>query len=553
MARQIGLGFWPKGWFSIRQRGTYFVMLTLAFSQMFYFIAYTATGLTGGDNGLMFGALGMAASAVQAEPRSDGTPLSLQDPADTPLVFAASTAPAPEVPQWELAPFHPDAGPGPAADDARGPAFASFDPVGAEHAGVPQWGLSEAAPHEATDTIATAVEDAGAGTTATFDPVAAEHEGAEAADEDVVFRFDADALDNADDVLSLQAMETLPLGDDAGPPPSLEIIDAMPPVAMDDGPGATGIDGPADAGAMAEGESAAARDVPPIAAMAPAGEEAATPAVALIDIDTIAPIDFSEADAQFFAELNAAAADFDPQAMAVPAVPEQPAEAGFDAGFDDDAENIDEDIREVFLEEFDDELANLGTLLPAWRVQPDNLDRLRPIRRVFHTLKGSGRLVGARTLGEFAWKIEGMLNRVLDGSRPASPAVLSIVDHAYAALPQLNAALRHGQRISVDLQAMQAIADRVGAGEDAFYVPLPGAATPAVPAAGGDEEIERILEAEAAAAAGDGAEPASEAAGTPASIDSNGAANAARCLTATARSMLASRSRCSSGYGERLV
>lgn len=41
------------GWVAIRQKGTYFVMLTLAFAQMFYFLAYTATGLTGGDNGLM--------------------------------------------------------------------------------------------------------------------------------------------------------------------------------------------------------------------------------------------------------------------------------------------------------------------------------------------------------------------------------------------------------------------------------------------------------------------------------------------------------------------
>ncbi|MBV8619429.1 MAG: branched-chain amino acid ABC transporter permease, partial [Curvibacter sp.] len=47
------LGAAVVGWVSIRQKGTYFVMLTLAFSQMFYFIAYTATGLTGGDNGLM--------------------------------------------------------------------------------------------------------------------------------------------------------------------------------------------------------------------------------------------------------------------------------------------------------------------------------------------------------------------------------------------------------------------------------------------------------------------------------------------------------------------
>ena len=41
------------GWVAIRQRGTYFVMLTLAFAQMFYFVAYTASGLTGGDNGLL--------------------------------------------------------------------------------------------------------------------------------------------------------------------------------------------------------------------------------------------------------------------------------------------------------------------------------------------------------------------------------------------------------------------------------------------------------------------------------------------------------------------
>lgn len=41
------------GWFSIRQRGTYFVMLTLAFGQMFYFLAYSIPTVTGGDNGLL--------------------------------------------------------------------------------------------------------------------------------------------------------------------------------------------------------------------------------------------------------------------------------------------------------------------------------------------------------------------------------------------------------------------------------------------------------------------------------------------------------------------
>lgn len=473
------------------------------------------------DNRLMFGALGNLAS----------TPLSLHDDPEAALVFAASSAPAPEVPQWDLAPFHPDADPAASAEDERSPTFASFDPVSFERAetgmeSVPQWRLSEATPPVSADVAVADVEhdvdasvpfDTTGFAAPVFDPVAAEHDVVAARD-DVVFRFDADALHNADDVLSLHAMETLSLDDDAGLHPSLETVDDATPQPLDESPVVAEVD-------------AVAADVPehaaaPMAEVLTPASDAPAPAVSVIDIDTIAPIDFSEADAQFFAELSAAAADFNPQAMAAPPAADIPVvagtEAGFEAGFDDDAENIDEDIREVFLEEFDDELANLGTLLPAWRTQLDNMDRLRPIRRIFHTLKGSGRLVGARTLGEFAWKIEGMLNRVLDGSRPATPAVLAMVDNAHAALPQLNAALRHGQRISVDLQAMQAIADRVGAGEETFYVPLPAAAAPAATLAEseGEDEISRLLDAEAAASAQADASAVAEDAGTPANIDS---------------------------------
>lgn len=490
------------------------------------------------DNSLMFGALGTA-GVVAASPLDAGaSPLPTQDDAEASLVFAASSAPAPDVPQWELAPFYPEAEAAASAGDERAPTFASFDPVSFEladsdHADAPQWSLSEApqvleesaapAIDETTDSVVSPVT--GFDAAPVFDPVAAE-QGAVAEADDVGFRFDADALDNADDVLSLHAMETLSLDDDPGLHPSLEIVDAVAPPLVDASPAAeVRVDEAPD-------DLPASSITPPsIEAPAPAAETSA-PAVSVIDIDTIAPIDFSEADAQFFAELSAAAAGFNPQAMPTATAPEAvvatgadanaDATTGFDAGFDDDAENIDEDIREVFLEEFDDELANLGTLLPAWRMQPDNMDRLRPIRRIFHTLKGSGRLVGARTLGEFAWKIEGMLNRVLDGSRAASPAVLAMVDNAHAALPQLNAALRHGQRISVDLQAMQAIADRVGAGEETYYVPLPGAAAPVVPVAeaDGEDEISRILDAEAAASAPADTDVEAEVAGTPANIDS---------------------------------
>jgi branched-chain amino acid transport system permease protein len=63
------------GFFCLRRRGIYFAMLTLAFAQMLYFIAFHAADLTGGDDGLR----GIPLPAVTLP----GVSLSLRDP----LVF----------------------------------------------------------------------------------------------------------------------------------------------------------------------------------------------------------------------------------------------------------------------------------------------------------------------------------------------------------------------------------------------------------------------------------------------------------------------------------
>jgi branched-chain amino acid transport system permease protein len=47
-----GLIAFPIGYLSIRRRGIYFAMTTLAFAQMLYFIAFKWRSLTGGDDGL---------------------------------------------------------------------------------------------------------------------------------------------------------------------------------------------------------------------------------------------------------------------------------------------------------------------------------------------------------------------------------------------------------------------------------------------------------------------------------------------------------------------
>lgn len=200
---------------------------------------------------------------------------------------------------------------------------------------------------------------------------------------------------------------------------------------------------------------------------------------------------------------------------AVPATTPTPVPAAASlGGFDSSAGDIDDEIREVFLEEFDEEIVNLRQLLPAWRAAPNDMERLRPIRRVFHTLKGSGRLVGAKVLGEFSWKIENMLNRVLDHTRSPSDAVLSLLEQCCEALPQLNAALRGQGTIHADVEGLKAVADRVATGEEAYYTAVPTAATDAA------SELSTLV-APAAAAPAPAAPRTFEAEteGTPASVD----------------------------------
>ncbi|HVC16899.1 MAG TPA: Hpt domain-containing protein, partial [Rhodanobacter sp.] len=110
--------------------------------------------------------------------------------------------------------------------------------------------------------------------------------------------------------------------------------------------------------------------------------------------------------------------------------------------FNANAEGIDDEIREIFLEEMQEEIDSLQQAEKVWLADPTRISQLTGIRRSFHTLKGSGRLVGAGVLGEFAWKIEDMLNRVLDNTIQPHEGVQALVRHAIGALPELLAALK---------------------------------------------------------------------------------------------------------------
>ncbi len=131
---------------------------------------------------------------------------------------------------------------------------------------------------------------------------------------------------------------------------------------------------------------------------------------------------------------------------------------------------IDEEIFEIFLEEAEEEFENISKYLPEWKTNLDNHEPLKEMRRSFHTLKGSGRLVGANDLGEFAWAFEGMLNRVIDKTILPIPELLDLIERGRLALPVLYSLLKSGQRPDQHIFSLMEHADSLSRGES--FTPL---------------------------------------------------------------------------------
>ncbi|MGC1330977.1 Hpt domain-containing protein [Pseudomonas sp.] len=120
---------------------------------------------------------------------------------------------------------------------------------------------------------------------------------------------------------------------------------------------------------------------------------------------------------------------------------------------------VDDELREVFLEETDEVLHVLREYLPRWAADHNDQRSLTELRRAFHTLKGSGRMVRALVLGELAWACENLLNRVLDKSVAEPAVVAGLLAEVLDVLPQVAkdfAEQHQRQRDDVDQLAARA-------------------------------------------------------------------------------------------------
>jgi chemosensory pili system protein ChpA (sensor histidine kinase/response regulator) len=159
-------------------------------------------------------------------------------------------------------------------------------------------------------------------------------------------------------------------------------------------------------------------------------------------------------------EFGTASADIplpepEPLAAPVPAREPPPPSAASARLAEASAEEIDAELLGIFLEEAHEVLATIADHLPRVHAAPDDIATLTTLRRSFHTLKGSGRMVGLSDLGESAYGVEQVLNKWLQAAQAASPALLAMLDSAATLFSAWTAALASG---SHDYPATAALA-----------------------------------------------------------------------------------------------
>ena len=139
--------------------------------------------------------------------------------------------------------------------------------------------------------------------------------------------------------------------------------------------------------------------------------------------------------------------------------------AGADQAAEDDDDLIDDEILEIFIEEAGEVLDTIREYLPMLLRQHDDRSALAEVRRAFHTLKGSGRMVGASVVGELAWSVENMLNRIIDGSIFMNDDIARLLEDVTGTLPELVEDFEKRRAPSVDTSALEARAKALANGE----------------------------------------------------------------------------------------
>lgn len=151
--------------------------------------------------------------------------------------------------------------------------------------------------------------------------------------------------------------------------------------------------------------------------------------------------------------------------LAAPKIQSAPSEQAVRLAAETD-EAVDAEMLEIYLEESVEVLERVKEQVEICREAPHDSEALTTIRRGFHTLKGSGRMVGLTALGEVAWEIEQTLNKWLADERSATSPLLEMLGMAHDSFTHWVEQLKANGVADVQADALVALAVQLRTGEE---------------------------------------------------------------------------------------
>jgi len=163
-----------------------------------------------------------------------------------------------------------------------------------------------------------------------------------------------------------------------------------------------------------------------------------------------------------------------PRAPVPPASP-LPVPVG-DTGLEDDPE-----LRDIFIEEAREVVAAAGVSLARLSDHPEDAGEMTALRRAFHTLKGSSRMVGLGDFGNAAWACEQLFNARIAKEPRLDPALRHFTGEALGYLGSWAEAIAAGRDDGHAWPDVALSADALRLEDRRLPIPMPGAPAPAEP------------------------------------------------------------------------
>jgi len=137
----------------------------------------------------------------------------------------------------------------------------------------------------------------------------------------------------------------------------------------------------------------------------------------------------------------------------------------------------DPEMREIFLEEAREVIETAEAALKTLAHASADVEQQTTVRRAFHTLKGSSRMVGLKEFGEAAWACEQVYNTWLAGQKAAEPSLLNFSNEALAYFAKWVDAIAAQNVTGFHASTVKAAAEALGRGEPVPPIKV-GAASP---------------------------------------------------------------------------